>query len=90
LYTLNQEYYPVVLREAVTVEKDILTRLFGEPVLKEGGVLAWDATRWTGEEELEFSAFDWPKNLRKGGPTLALQAPRPGSPVFSVPEGPKK
>ncbi|HNC94530.1 MAG TPA: hypothetical protein PKW90_00325 [Myxococcota bacterium] len=90
LYTLNQEYYPVVLREAVTVEKDILTRLFGEPVLKESGVLAWDATRWTGEEELEFSPFDWPKNLRKGGPTLALQAPRPGSPVFSVPEGPKK
>jgi hypothetical protein len=90
LYTLNQEYYPVVLREAVTVEKDILTRLFGDPVLKESGVMAWDATRWTGDEELEFSAFDWPENLRKGGPTLALQAPRPGSPVFSVPEGPKK
>lgn len=90
LYTLNQEYYPVVLREAVNVEKDILNRLFGDPVLKEGGVAAWDATRWTGEERLEFPAFAWPKKLRKGGPTLALQAPRPGSPVFSVPEGPKK
>ncbi len=89
-YTLNQEYYPVVLREAVTAEREILDRLFGEPVLKEGGVSAWDAQRWTGEEEVEFPAFDWPKNLRKGGPTLALQAPRPGSPVFSVPEGPKK
>lgn len=89
-YTLNQEYYPVVLRDALVVEREILSALFGAPVLKEARVECWDAGLWSGLEVVNFVAFDWPPMLKKGGPTLALQAPRPPSPVFSVPDGRKK
>jgi hypothetical protein len=90
LYTLNEEYFPVVMQPLVQAYDAIFMSLFGEPVLKGVRVRAWDATHWTGVTEVDFTAFQWPKGLAPGGPTLSLQAPRPPSPVFSVPEGPRK
>jgi hypothetical protein len=85
LISVNEEYFPVALRELVAAYKEVFTGLFGAPVLKGVRVAAWDLESWSGEVEVEFKAWKWPERLMPGGPTLALQAPRPPSPVFSVP-----
>jgi hypothetical protein len=90
LYTLNEEYFPVVMQPLMKAYETIFDTLFGEPVLKGVRVKAWDARHWNGATEVQFERFDWPKGMAPGGPTLSIQAPRPPSPVFSVPEGPPR
>ena len=85
LIALNPEYLPAAYRDLLHAYRDLLTALFGEPVLRLDGAAAWDTARWTGATDLPFAPFSWPKQLRPPKPGLPLQAPTPPSPAFSAP-----
>jgi hypothetical protein len=87
---LNQEYFPLVLKPLTQSYDAVLTGLFGPPIAKGTRVKAWDLGNWTGATTVEFPKFTWPGDLRYGGPTLALQAPRPPSVIFSIPGPPRE
>ncbi len=87
-WVVNQEYFPAALKPLVQTYDALFTDLFGEPAIKGKRVKAWDASRWDGHAEVTIPAFVWPSNMRFGGPTLALQAPRPPSVIFSIPAPP--
>ncbi len=88
--TLNREYFPVKYPEVTTAYAAVFTTLFGEPAVKSGSkAAAWDMGRWNGATEAPFAAFDWPKAITHGGPTLPTQAASAPSLGFSMPQPPK-
>ncbi len=88
-WVVNQEYFPAQLKPLVIRYDALFDALFGEPFERGKRVKAWDAGEWSGRTEVTLPPFTWPPTMRFGGPTLALQAPRPPSIAFSIPAPPK-
>ena len=88
-WVINQEYFPAQLKPLVVRYDALFDALFGEPFARGKRVKAWDAGAWSGLTEVTLPPFTWPTTMRFGGPTLALQAPRPPSIAFSIPAPPK-
>jgi hypothetical protein len=84
--TLNREYFPVKLDALLQAYDRVLTGLFGEPAVELHRAKAWRVDRWTGQDQSYFESFSWPAELGHGGPTLPVQAPRPASMAFRMPE----
>lgn len=87
-FVLNREYFVISLKDLAEAYEKVFKGLFGKPAVTGKRALAWSIDGWTGATEVAFPTFAWPAEARPGGPTLAIQGMRYGSPVFSVPEGP--
>ncbi|MFZ5479388.1 MAG: hypothetical protein ACOZNI_21670, partial [Myxococcota bacterium] len=84
-FVVHREYFPVALKELTDAYGEVFTALFGPPSDTGKRVKAWDGTRWNGRSEVTFAPYAWPKELRPGGPTLAITGIRAPSNVFSIP-----
>ena len=89
-FALNREYFPARLPEVVTGYVSVLTALFGEPAVRGTRAQAWDLGGWNGGTEATFSAFEWPKELIRGGPVLPMQTVRSPSLGFAMPPPPRR
>jgi hypothetical protein len=90
-WVVNHEYFPVMLRVVPEDYELVFTALFGPPTATGKRVKAWDAGSWDGSTAaVPITPVVWPAGLHPGGPTLAIQSPRPPSIVFSMPAPPKK
>ncbi len=88
--TVNREYWPGPYPEAPAAYTVVFDALFGEAAATGPRAKAWDMGRWTGATQVTFTAFAWPKELRRPAPGLPLQGPRPPSLGFAMPAPPDR
>lgn len=82
---VNWEYFPKPLQGLTRAYEEVFTALFGPAAVEGPRARAWSLAGWDGRSEVSFTAWEWPKGVKPGGPTLAIQAPRWPSLSFYVP-----
>ena len=80
--SLNRELFPLAFKELVRRYRSVAQELFGEPVERAAGLWIWDMRQWSGAASVTITPWEWPAEVRPGGPEIAISGRRPASVSF--------
>jgi hypothetical protein len=84
-FVVDRTSFTFPLQPVVLAYRSLFDTLFGEPVLRDQGVWAWDARNWTGAHEARVPEFFWPADISPAGPEMPMSGRRPKSNILAPP-----
>jgi hypothetical protein len=86
-FVVDRTLVPKALGAMVLRETQLLTALFGPPVVQTADMKVWDLHQYNTTTEVRLGSWQWPAHLQPAGPEWPLAAERPPSPMLGKPSG---